>query len=106
LERGRFMRAPMVIAVISSIKSSKAPEWEQQLSAGAACYNTCLAANALGFGTCWLTEWVAYSPSVHAALNLGAKERVAGFLYIGRVADKPDERERPSLADIVTHWPA
>lgn len=106
LERGRFMRAPLVIAVVSTIKPGKAPEWEQVLSAGAACYNTCLAANALGFGTCWITEWIAYSLAVKSALGLADNERFAGFLYIGRVSEKPEERERPNLADVVTRFGA
>ncbi|MEQ1669935.1 MAG: nitroreductase [Hyphomicrobium sp.] len=104
LERGRFLRAPMVIAVVSSLKPGKAPEWEQVLSAGAACYNTCLAANALGFGTCWITEWIAYSPLVKAGLGLSEHERIAGFVYIGRASEKPDDRERPDLADIVSRF--
>ena len=105
LERGRFLRSPLVIGVVSSLKPGTAPEWEQVLSAGAACYNTCLAANALGFGTCWITEWIAYSPAVKNALGLAAHEKFAGFLYIGRATEKPEERERPNLAEIVTHWP-
>ena len=68
LEAERFMRAPLVVAVISRIKEGKAPQWEQILSAGACCYNLCLAANALGFATNWFTEWVAYKPRVHEAL--------------------------------------
>jgi nitroreductase len=104
-ERSRFLRSPMVIAVISSPKPSSAPEWEQVLSTGAVCYNTCLAANALGFGTCWITEWIAYSATVAAALQLGEREKIAGFLYIGRVTEKPDDRDRPNLAQIVSHWP-
>ena len=32
------------------------------LSSGAACYNLCLAANAMGYGSNWLTEWYSYSP--------------------------------------------
>jgi nitroreductase len=104
-ERGRFLRAPLVLAAISSSKpSSGAPEWEQILSAGALCFNTCLAANALGFGTCWITEWVAYSPSVRAALKLSDQERVAGFIYIGRVSEAPTERERPVVAELLTRW--
>ena len=48
-ERTRLMRAPLVIAVVSRITIHRsAPEWEQVLSAGAACFNLCLAANALG----------------------------------------------------------
>jgi nitroreductase len=104
-ERGRFLRSPLVIAVVSSPKpSTGAPEWEQVLSAAAVCYNTCLAANALGFGTCWITEWIAYSPLVKAALKLKEAERIAGFLYIGRTTEQPSDRERPVVAELVTRW--
>lgn len=105
MERARFMRAPLVLGVVSSIKPRPgAPEWEQVLSAGALCFNVCLAANALGFGTSWITEWIAYSPRVRAALHLTERERIAGFIYMGRPAEKPDERERPVVADLVTRW--
>lgn len=106
LERSRFTRAPLVLGVISTARRNKAPEWEQVLSAGAMCYNTCLAANALGFGTCWLTEWMAYSKGVAEALVLAPHEKIAGFLYIGRATEKPEERDRPDIATIVTHWSA
>lgn len=107
MERGRFLRAPLVLAVISSVKPRPgAPEWEQVLSAGAACFNTCLAANALGFGTSWITEWIAYSPTVREALGLKEGERVAGFIYIGRAMEKPEERDRPAVDRLVTRWPA
>lgn len=104
-ERGRFLRAPMVIAVISrTVPSQGAPEWEQILSAGAAVFNLCLAANALGYGTCWITEWYAYSAGVRKALGLAANERVAGFVYVGTPTERQPDRERPVLADIVSRW--
>lgn len=104
-ERSRFLRAPLVVAVVSRVtKRPGAPEWEQILSAGASAFNLCLAANALGYGTSWLTEWVAYSPLVHDRLGLAENERFVGFIYIGTAKEKPEERERPSLADIVTRW--
>lgn len=104
-ERKRFMRAPIVIAVVSRVLDKPgAPEWEQILSAGASAMNLCIAANAMGYATCWLTEWIAYSPRVRDALGLAANERVAGFVYIGSASAKPEERPRPPLADIVTHW--
>ena len=40
----------------------------------------------------------------YAPLKLGDNERVAGFVYIGTAKDKPEERERPSLADIAEAW--
>jgi nitroreductase len=104
-ERRRLMRSPLVVAVISRVVPNPvAPEWEQVLSAGAACFNLCLAANALGFGTCWVTEWVAYSPRVGVALGLGEGERVAGFVYVGTASEKPEDRDRPKLGDVVRRW--
>lgn len=104
-ERNRFMRAPVVIAIISRAHpKAAAPEWEQILSAGAAGMNLSIAANAMGYGVSWLTEWVAYSPRVKAALGLEEHERIAGFVYIGTRTVTPDERLRPDLAKIVTRW--
>ena len=104
-ERNRFQRAPFVLGVISEVKPG-APEWEQILSAGALCFNICIAANALGFGTSWITEWVAYSPFVRSALQLKDNERVAGFIHMGHPAEKPEERVRPEVAGLLTHWPS
>ena len=104
-ERTRLLQAPTVVAVISCAKPNPAaPEWEQILSCGAACQNLCLAANALGFDTCWLTEWYSYSASVRAALDLAANEKPAGFIYIGTARERQPDRERPDLAGITTRW--
>jgi nitroreductase len=104
LEAKRFLRAPVVVGVISRVtKNPAAPDWEQILSAGALCQNLTLAANALGYATNWITEWCAYSPGVQAALGLAPSERIAGFIYIGS-GDTPPDRERPKLADLITHW--
>jgi len=104
-EAERFMRAPLVIAVISRIvPSRKAPEWEQILSAGASCQNMLVAATALGYAGCWLTEWCAYDVRVGRALGLGENERVAGFLYFGSPSVPSEDRLRPALADISRDW--
>lgn len=104
-ERGRLLRAPTVVCVVSrTTPSPAAPEWEQILSCGAATFNLCLAANALGFGTCWLTEWYSYSAVVRDALGLASNERIAGFVYIGTPTERQADRDRPALSDITTHW--
>ena len=104
-ERERFLRAPVVIGVISSLNRDRGvPEIEQVLSSGAACFNLCLAANALGYGTSWITEWYAFSDGVGEVLQLGENEQVAGFVYVGTAAEKQDDRDRPALSDIVQHW--
>lgn len=104
-ERGRFLRAPLVIAVIAQLTDQRVvPHWEQTLSAGAAAYNLCLAANSLGYGTSWLTEWMAYNPKIHLALGLEEFEKIAGFVHIGTAQEPPLERDRPVLEEIVSYW--
>jgi nitroreductase len=104
-ERTRLMRAPTVVAVISRVTPNPAaPEWEQVLSCGAACFNLCLAANALGYGTSWITEWYSYSRTVQAALRLERNERIAGFIYIGTAKELQPDRDRPQLDQIVSRW--
>jgi len=105
MERGRFLRAPVVIGVISHVRPVPgAPEWEQILSCGAAAMTLVVAANAMGFGTCWITEWYAYSPAIRGVLGLGEGERVAGFVYIGTAKERQPDRDRPDLGRIVSRW--
>ena len=104
-ERGRFLRAPTVIGVISAAREQhKIPVWEQELSAGAVCQNILIAATALGFVASWLTEWYAFHPVVKEKMGLKPGERVAGFLYIGRPKDALEERPRPEMDKIVTRF--
>ncbi|MBX3507993.1 MAG: nitroreductase [Parvibaculum sp.] len=104
-EANRLTRAPVVVAVISRVTPGiKIPEWEQVLSAGAACQNMLVAATALGFGAQWLTEWYAFDPQVNALLGLKENEKVAGFIYLGSESVAKDERPRPVLADITSEW--
>ncbi len=105
VEKERFQRAPVIVAVTSRITPEhKIPEWEQTLSSGAACMNMLNAAHALGLAAQWITEWPAYNDDVAKALGVGEKERIVGFIYIGTAAQPPDERTRPEISDIVTEW--
>lgn len=104
LEAERFLRAPLVIGVVSRPRPAKHPEWEQVLSVGAACQNLCLAANVLGFGTIWLTEWYAYDENVRAGFGLDSRDRIAGFIYVGTPHTLPEERERPDIDRLTTFW--
>jgi len=104
-ERQRFLRAPVVVAVIARIRSGiKIPEWEQQLSVGAACQNILVAANLLGYAAQWLTEWYAFDETIDKALGLETHERVGGFIYLGSASAKPPERVRPGLAELLSDW--
>ncbi len=105
VEAGRFLRAPLVVGVVSSVRQGiPIPEWEQQLSAGAVCQTMLIAAHALGYVANWLTEWYAYHPLVQERLGLKPGERIAGFIYIGKGAGPFEERARPDMETIVTRF--
>lgn len=103
--RNQFQRAPAVIMVISTAAPHpKIPEWEQQLSAGAVCMSLLIAAHALGYAGCWLTEWPAYDARVRAALGVADHERVAGFVYLGTAREQPTERVRADARTRITRF--
>jgi nitroreductase len=103
----RFARSPITIGVISKAGTHpKIPEWEQVLSAGASAMNLLTAAHAMGFAAQWLTDWCAYDPAASAILGAREGERFAGFVHIGTPKEKPAERPRPAVEDILTEWKA
>ena len=103
VERMRFTRAPVVIAVVSAAGPHvKIPEWEQVLSAGALCLNLLMATNAQGFAANWLTEWLAYDEAFTAQIGVKPGEKIAGYIHIGSTTFPAVERPRPELADVVT----
>lgn len=104
-EADRFLRAPIIIGVISAPKDCVrgTPVWEQQLASAAVCMNLCLAAQAHGFGAQWLTEWYAYDSRIQAEMGLGAGEQVAGFIYIGTPTQAAMPRSRPDPEAVITY---
>jgi nitroreductase len=105
IERRRFLRAPVIIAVVSRVREAiPIPEWEQILSCGASCQTLCIAAHAMGFVANWITEWPAYHPLVRDALGLHAGEKIAGFIYLGHPVEPLVDRPRPRYEDIASEW--
>ena len=105
LECNRFLRAPVVIGVVSRVREGiPIPEWEQTMSAGASCMAMVIAAHALGYVANWITEWGAYDPNVLSGLGLQQGERIAGYIYIGKAAVPLEERARPDLDSLITRF--
>jgi len=104
-ELARFSRAPLVIGVVSVPRDNpKIPEWEMLLSGGAAAMNLVLAANALGYGTNWITNWYSDDAEGRRILGLSPEERVIGFIHVGTFNGKAPERPRPDVTSIVTNY--
>jgi nitroreductase len=95
---------PLAVVVISRVEAGKIPEWEQVLSAGSVCTLMLLAAQGMGYGANWITDWYSYDAGAAAILGLQPHERVAGFVYIGTAAEAPLERVRPDVAALTTRW--
>jgi nitroreductase len=103
--RAYAVDAPTLIVVLSTPKiESHIPQWEQQLSVGAAIQTMLIAAHALGFVANWLTGWPAYATDVRTALGCKASDTIAGFIYIGTASKSLDERPRPDLATITSQY--
>jgi nitroreductase len=101
---GKIKAPPLTVAVVSRASAGEIPEWEQRLSAGAVCMTLAVAAQAMGYGANWITDWYAYDPEAGRLLGLGDGERVAGFVHLGTSAETPLERVRPELGPIVSEW--
>ena len=106
-QTGLFLRAPLVVAVVSTAAQHvKIPLWEQQMSAAAVCFNLVLAAQAFGFDAQWMTDWIAYDAVTKVAMGLHGGENIAGLIYIGKSTVLLEERPRPDVATLTTHWSA
>src|SRR6266536_5480790 len=96
--RGKPLRAPLIVAVVSSPKpSAKVPRWEQVASAAAAAENLCLAAHALGYGCMWRTGWYGDAPEVRDHLGLGNEESVLAWVYLGTRPEGVQAPPRPAI---------
>lgn len=105
-QRAKPLRAPLIVAVAARIDpdNPKIPAIEQILSAGAAAQQMQLAANALGYGSVWLTGASARDAHVAEALGLELDDRIVAFLYMGTPPDAVHPRRRPEPAGFVTEW--
>jgi len=101
---GKIKAPPLTVAVISRVSAGEIPEWEQRLSSGAVCMTLIIAAQAMGYGANWITDWYAYDADAGKLLGLADGERVAGFVHLGTSKDAPLERVRPDVDALLSEW--
>lgn len=97
---------PLTVAVVSRVAPGKIPAWEQELSAGAVCMTLLIAAEAMGFGANWITDWYAFEPHALAWLGVEKGERLAAFIHLGTPTEAPLERVRPDVGALTIRWTA
>ena len=104
-ERERFARAPLVIGVVSVPRDNpKIPRWEMLHSGAAAAMNLVHAANALGYGANWITNWYSDDEEGRRLLGLAPDERVIGFVHIGTVTGEFADRPRPDVTTLYSEY--
>lgn len=100
VERGKLLRAPVVIAVgVDKATGPKVVEFENVCAAAAAAQNILLAAHALGLGGMWRSGDVIFDPAIRQALGFAADQQMVGFLYIGYPAAEMPPPNRPGAED-------
>lgn len=104
VERFANQAPELVVALFRPVESARIPEWEQQLSCGAACMNLLAATHALGYAGGWVTGWATFSPTVTRAFAKEDGERIAGFIFMGTPSVPLEERPRPDLDDVTSEW--
>ena len=88
-EKGKLLRAPVVVAVCATLDHQNSiPVIEQFAATAAACENMLIAATALGLGSMWRTGDLSYDNSVKTALDLKESDMVTGWLYFGSAEAK------------------
>ena len=61
-------------------------------------------AQAIGYAAQWLTEWYAYNEKMLIYLGGNpAKDKIAGFIYIGHKIKEPLERKRPDPSKVIKY---
>lgn len=102
--RGQFDAGKLAVVVIASPRPApKIPAVEQLMSAAALCFGIVNAAEAAGWGACWLTGWPAHDREFAArAFACTGDETVAGIIHIATPPPDAPDRPRPDPARLVT----
>lgn len=104
-QREKPLRSPLLILLVAHLKRhSKVPEWEQLMAVGAAAEHMQLMAQALGYGSIWLSGDSCGDDWVREKLGLLPNERLVGYLALGTPTCAPPERSRPDPWAFTQEW--
>jgi nitroreductase len=106
-ERGKALRAPLIIVVACrAVPGTKVPVIEQILAAGAAAQNILLALHNFGYAAAWKTGEAAYDAEVKKALGFAVDDHIVGFIYTGGGAGASFAPGKPaSVQDAMLTFP-
>ncbi|OYY75534.1 MAG: hypothetical protein B7Y40_01045 [Gammaproteobacteria bacterium 28-57-27] len=104
-ERDKPTRSPLLILLIFNPQASaNVPEWEQMMSLGAAAEHMQLMAQALGYGSVWLSGQRCADSWLTHQLGLEENERLYGYLAMGTPSTDCTGKVRGNPWDVVREW--
>ncbi len=104
-QRAKPLRSPLIITVVAKIQENPSVDkLEQILSAGAACQQILLAAQALGYGAIWLSGESIFDWNINDGLGLSFDDQIVGFLYLGTEKQPIEQPKRPSASHFSQIW--
>ncbi len=106
-ERGKALRAPLIIVVACRVvPGTKVPVIEQLLAAGAAAQNILLALHAQNCATAWKTGEAAYDGELKKSLGFAADDHIVGFIYAAGGPGSTAALGKPArVADAMLEFP-
>jgi nitroreductase len=104
-ERSKPTRSPLLILLIAKPQPNpKVPEWEQMMSLGAAAEHMQLMAQALGYGSVWLSGQRCQDRWLLEQLGLSEDEKLYGYLAMGTPSTDCTGKARVNPWDVVREW--
>jgi len=105
-ERSKPTRSPLLILLIGTPQPNpKVPEWEQMMSLGAAAEHMQLMAQALGYGSIWLSGERCQDRWLLERLGLHASEKLYGYLAMGTPTEDCTGKRRADAWSVTQDWP-
>ena len=99
--RAKMLNPDRLVVVVQVVDDDPHRAEEDYAACCCATYGLMLALHAEGFGTKWGTGATTRAPEAHAALGIGANERVVGFIWAGVAEIVPKAPARPPLSELV-----
>jgi nitroreductase len=92
------MRAPLLIAVVSSIQPShKVERWEQEAAASGVAHCLSLLLDDAGWGVMWRSGHLTRTEPVRSVHRLAENEQLLGWLYVGGIGEETKAGSRGSI---------
>lgn len=94
----KALRAPLLIAVVAARRpSGKVPEWEQDAVASGIAHLLSLLLDEAGWGVIWRTGPLTRDKKVAKLHELGKREKLMGWLYVGGKPEKSKPERKDAL---------